>query len=74
MALVSADSRIAELLTELHQLIKQTQVKSRSPPLVEGVVGCDTDLWRGRGWLCSKRLDMPEPDDVMRVRGGACGL
>ncbi|ELK34138.1 SAGA-associated factor 29 like protein [Myotis davidii] len=26
MALVSADSRIAELLTELHQLIKQTQV------------------------------------------------
>ncbi|ERE76892.1 putative SAGA-associated factor 29 like protein [Cricetulus griseus] len=25
MALVSADSRIAELLTELHQLIKQTQ-------------------------------------------------
>ncbi|EPQ17503.1 SAGA-associated factor 29 like protein [Myotis brandtii] len=28
MALVSADSRIAELLTELHQLIKQTQ----SPP------------------------------------------
>lgn len=26
MALVSADSRIAELLGELHQLIKQTQV------------------------------------------------
>lgn len=31
MALVSADSRIAELLTELHQLIKQTQVRSRQP-------------------------------------------
>ncbi|KAI2577812.1 SAGA complex associated factor 29 [Homo sapiens] len=31
MALVSADSRIAELLTELHQLIKQTQEeRSRS--------------------------------------------
>ena len=30
MALVSADSRIAELLTELHQLIKQTQVKNHS--------------------------------------------
>lgn len=28
MALVSADSRIAELLTELHQLIKQTQVRA----------------------------------------------
>ncbi|EDL17406.1 coiled-coil domain containing 101, isoform CRA_a [Mus musculus] len=28
MALVSADSRIAELLTELHQLIKQTQASS----------------------------------------------
>ncbi|XP_036847948.1 SAGA-associated factor 29 isoform X1 [Manis javanica] len=28
MALVSADSRIAELLTELHQLIKQTQESS----------------------------------------------
>ena len=49
MALVSADSRIAELLTELHQLIKQTQVKSHSPPLVEGIVGCDTELWRGQG-------------------------
>ena len=61
MALVSADSRIAELLTELHQLIKQTQVKSHSPPLVEGIVGCDTELWRGQGWLCSKRLDVPEP-------------
>lgn len=29
MALVSADSRIAELLTELHQLIKQTQVRAK---------------------------------------------
>lgn len=36
MALVSADSRIAELLTELHQLIKQTQVRSCSPWLLEG--------------------------------------
>ena len=61
MALVSADSRIAELLTELHQLIKQTQVKSHSPPLLEGLMGCDTELWRGQGRLCSNRLDTPEP-------------
>ncbi|KAK2097805.1 SAGA HAT/Core module component [Saguinus oedipus] len=41
MALVSADSRIAELLTELHQLIKQTQVKSQHPPLSDGNTGFD---------------------------------
>lgn len=29
MALVSADTKIAELLTELHQLIKQTQVNTQ---------------------------------------------
>lgn len=46
MALVSADSRIAELLTELHQLIKQTQVKSQSSPL-QGSTGSDAKLWRG---------------------------
>ncbi len=28
MALVSADTKIAELLNELHQLIKQTQVST----------------------------------------------
>lgn len=32
MALVSADTKIAELLTELHQLIKQTQVSGSDQP------------------------------------------
>lgn len=60
MALVSADSRIAELLTELHQLIKQTQVKSHSPPFLEGNMGCDAEVWRGGKGLCSERLDVQE--------------
>ena len=71
MALVSADSRIAELLTELHQLIKQTQVKSHSPPLVEGIVGCDTELGGGRGGCVQRDWTCQNHSDVMKVRGGA---
>ena len=60
MALVSADSRIAELLTELHQLIKQTQVKGCCPPLLEGNMA--VMLTYGElGGVGFKRLDMQEP-------------
>ncbi|XP_027627476.1 SAGA-associated factor 29 [Tupaia chinensis] len=73
MALVSADSRIAELLTELHQLIKQTQVED-SPPRLAGTMGCEAELW-GAGWGCVQRnWTCRSRGDVMKVRGGELGV
>ncbi|TFJ96103.1 aldehyde dehydrogenase [Platysternon megacephalum] len=54
MALVSADSRIAELLGELHQLIKQTQISQRGRARLLAVSSDITLLRRGASVLTSE--------------------
>lgn len=63
MALVSADSRIAELLGELHQLIKQTQVSGWGHTLTRknlGGGGSDSTTPHPHPPLCSSSLPQEE--------------
>ncbi|XP_028717134.1 SAGA-associated factor 29-like [Peromyscus leucopus] len=80
MALVSADSRIAELLTELHQLIKQTQAHATMSDSQMGVgnltqilklgqqhrLGLGSPVAKNLCWLLTEHSFLPSLPSILR--------